>query len=80
MIDGTVTAISADSVADAPNLAPYFKVDVRLDARQVAELQNVRITPGMPAQVMIATGEQTLANYLLSPVLGNFEQAVLENE
>jgi hypothetical protein len=53
---------------------------VRLDPAQVAALENVRLVPGMPTQVMIATGSQTLANYLLSPVLGGFEQAMVENE
>ena len=59
---------------------PYFEVDVRLNAEDLARVQQIKLVPGMPAQVMITTGEQTLANYLLSPVLGGFETAMIENE
>lgn len=80
MIEGVVSAISADSIVDPVSRLSYYEVDLRLDTEQVAKLPEVSLVPGMPAQVMIATGEQTLANYLLSPILGGFEQAALENE
>ncbi len=80
MIAGVVSAVSADSLVDAASKSPYFEVAVRLDAAEVAKLQQIRLVPGMPAQVMIATGEQTFANYLLSPVLVGVEQAMVENE
>ncbi len=80
LVDGTVTAISADSLVDADSGAPFFQVDVRILPGQLEALDHVNIVPGMPAQVMIATGEQTLANYMLSPVMGSYERALTENE
>jgi len=80
MIDGVVSAVSADSLIAPATGVPYYEVDVKLRPGELAQLSEVRLVPGMPAEVMIATGEQTLANYLLSPVVGGFEQAMLENE
>ena len=80
MIEGVVTAVSADNLVDQATGAPYFQVDIRIKPGQLEHLKDVDIVPGMPAQVMIATGEQTLANYLLSPVVGSYERALIENE
>ena len=80
MVEGIVTAVSADNLVDQATGAPYFQVDIRIKPGQLEHLKDVDIVPGMPAQVMIATGEQTLANYLLSPVVGSYERALIENE
>lgn len=80
VIEGIVSAVSADSLVDPASRSAYFEVAVRLDADQVAKQHQIRLVPGMPAQVMITTGAQTFANYLLSPVLVGVEQAMLENE
>lgn len=80
MVEGVVTAVSADSLVDQATGSPYFQVDIRIKPGQLEHLYGVDILPGMPAQVMIATGEQTLANYLLSPVVGGYERALIENE
>lgn len=80
MVEGVVTAVSADSLVDQATGSPYFQVDIRIKPGQLEHLDGVDILPGMPAQVMIATGEQTLANYLLSPVVGGYERALIENE
>lgn len=80
MVEGVVTAVSADSLVDASTGLPFFQVDVRISEGQLEPLKEVQVVPGMPAQVMIATGEQTLANYMLSPLMGGFERALTETE
>lgn len=80
MVEGTVQTVSADSLIDAKTGASYFKVSVRLVPGALAALPNVQAVPGMPAQVMIATGEQTIADYLLMPILGGYEVAMAEND
>ena len=35
--------------------------------------------PGMPAEVFIKTGEFTVANYMLRPVLDSFNRAFRED-
>jgi len=79
-VDGTVTNVSADSFTDAKTGQTYFKADVRVLPGQLEALGHVEAVPGMPAQVMITTGEQTIADYLLNPILGGYEVALSENE
>ena len=79
-VNGTVSYIAADASFDAESNQSYYDVHVALDTAQLAAMPNVKPVPGMPVQVMIATGEQTIMTYLLDPVLGGFETAMVENE
>jgi HlyD family secretion protein len=49
-----------------------------LDER-LAELNGVRIIPGMPTQVFIKTGRSTVALYALRPLLDSFSGAFREH-
>lgn len=80
MVTGHVTRVSPDSFTDPETRQPYFRVQVHLDEAALADLPGVELLLGMPAQVMITTGEQTLADYLLEPVLGGLEVALTESE
>lgn len=79
-VEGVVSHVSADSFTDARSGAAFFKVNVRLSENALRDLPRVEIAPGMPAQVMIATGEQTVANYFLGPILGGIETAMRESD
>ena len=78
-VEGVVSYVSADSFTDTRTGAAFFKVNVRLPETALDDLPGVEIAPGMPAQVMIATGEQTVANYLLGPILSGIETAMRES-
>lgn len=80
MIGGWVTHVSPDIFTDQTTGMPYYKADVVLDQEEFAKVPNVQALAGMPAQVMIATGEQTLADYLLRPIIGGMEVALIEND
>ncbi len=80
LIDAVVTAVSADSLEDEVSGAPYFRADVALNAAQLAALPEVQIVPGMPAQVMIATGTRTVADYLFGPLVAGYDRALAESE
>ena len=77
-VSGTVTMVGADSIADETSGAPYYRVHIRIAPEELAALPNVKTLPGMPAQAMIETGRQTLADYLLSPVLRSMSNALRE--
>ena len=79
-VNGTVSYIAADASYDAESNQNYYDVHVALDIEQLAAMPDVKPVPGMPVQVMIATGEQTIMTYLLDPVLGGIETAMVENE
>jgi HlyD family secretion protein len=77
-IEGTVIHVSADRLVDKKTNMPYYAAKIRLDEAQLAELPDVELYPGMPAEAMIKTGESTVALYALSPILDSFERAFRE--
>jgi HlyD family secretion protein len=79
-IDGKVIYVSADRLTDKRTNQPYYAAKVRLDAGELEKLRGeVEPYPGMPAEVMIQTGETTAALYALSPILDSFHRAFREN-
>ncbi|MGB8814198.1 MAG: HlyD family type I secretion periplasmic adaptor subunit [Paracoccaceae bacterium] len=80
IVKGHVTHVSADSFVDERTGQPYFMADVRINQGEFDALPSVEMLLGMPAQVMISTGEQTMADYLLRPILGGMEVALSESE
>ncbi len=79
-VEGIVTHVSADSFVQEETGQEYYKVNIRIPEEALALLPDVEVLPGMPAQIMIATGEQTIANYLLSPVVAGIETALIEGD
>jgi len=79
-VEGIVAYVSPDSLVDSASGQPYFKVKVRVPGAQLAQLDNVQVSPGMPAQLMIATGEQTVANYLVGPLWSGLDTALRESD
>ncbi|WP_417585526.1 HlyD family type I secretion periplasmic adaptor subunit [Pelagibacterium sp.] len=77
-VDGEVVLISADALVDAATGRPYYEVLIRIPEAEFARLPNVKTLPGMPGQAMIETSRQTLATYLLDPVLSSMSQALKE--
>jgi adhesin transport system membrane fusion protein len=66
---GTVIQIAPDSSLDEEG-APYFRVVVQTEKAYLGEeSDDLRITPGMQASVDIHTGERSVMDYLLRPVL-----------
>lgn len=78
-VSGHVVRVSPDSLTDAQTGQPYYHALIELDAGALDQLPEISVLPGMQAQVMIATGEQTLVDYLLSPIIGGMEIALSDN-
>lgn len=69
-VDGTVRSVSADRLVDEASKQPYFLARVEVDRDELRRVgPKVELVPGMPADVLIVTGERTMANYLLRPFL-----------
>lgn len=79
-IHGEVTHVSADSFYNSTDDVSFYRIHVKVPTEELDALPNVTPQPGMPVQVMVATGEQTVLTYLLDPVVGALETAMLENE
>lgn len=75
MIHGDVIQVSADRLTDERTGVPYYTALVRLNQRELAELPDVKLYPGMPARVMIPTVERTAFDYLVGPLVQSFNTA-----
>ncbi|MEO0608603.1 MAG: HlyD family type I secretion periplasmic adaptor subunit [Pseudomonadota bacterium] len=82
-INGVVKTVSPDTFMDEITGAPYFKVSVEVDSAQLAQLEEtldltLTLSPGMPAEVLLVTGERTLLQYLWDPLGSSVDQAFRE--
>ncbi len=79
-INGVVSHVSADAFFNSSTDASFYRVEVVIPETEFASIPDVHALPGMPVQVLIATEEQTVMNYMLDPVLGGLETAMVEGE
>jgi len=74
-LEATVEHISADTITDEKDNTFYL---IRLRTESEGFSEKLSIIPGMTAQVDILTGEKTVLNYLLKPVVRATSQAMSE--
>lgn len=77
-LEGNVTQVSADSFTDQKTGMSYYTARVEIDPEFMKHLRNVELQPGMPADVLIVTGERTFLSYLLSPLSDSMYRAFRE--
>ncbi len=77
-LDGEVVRVGADTVFDEKK-QPYFEVQLKAKRNYLESGdQRLPITPGMAVDVSIRTGERTVMEYLLKPIVKNFQTALQE--
>lgn len=79
MIEGRVLSVSADLVADQPNIPPYYLARIAVTPAGMKELGRRQLQPGMQAEVVIKTGERTLMQYLLKPLVQRVAASLRES-
>jgi HlyD family secretion protein len=77
-LKGTVMHVSADRLIDKRTDQPYYAAKIRVEDSRIIE-NDIRIIPGMPAQVFIKTGRGTVALYALRPLVDTFNSAFRED-
>ena len=75
-IFGRVETVSADAVTDPATRETYYQTKVVVDPSGVPAEITAKIVPGMPADVLIITGERTLLTYLLGPLRDTLAKAM----
>jgi membrane fusion protein, adhesin transport system len=77
-LDGVVEDISADTITDERGES-FYRVRVRTDDNALEHNgETLPIIPGMTTQIDILTGEKTVMDYLLKPILKAKERALRE--
>jgi HlyD family secretion protein len=67
-INGTVIRIAADTSTDPRTGQNYYLVRIAMSDAEVKRLGGLKLTPGMPLEAFIQTGERTMLSYLIKPL------------
>lgn len=77
---GDVIAVSADQLSDAKTGEGYFRADIRIPPKELANLpKGAKLSPGMPASVSIVTGTRTILSYVVSPLTDTIRDSLKED-
>lgn len=77
-IPGIVTQVSADRLVDEKSGQPYYNLKAKVAPEGMKQIASLQIRPGMPVEMFVKTGERTMMNYLLKPVLDHIKMAMTE--
>jgi HlyD family secretion protein len=77
-INGTVSRIAADTSTDQRTGQSYYLVRMAMTAQELKRLGDVKLTPGMPVEAFIQTGERTMISYLIKPLHDQLMRAFRE--
>jgi protease secretion system membrane fusion protein len=70
VVEGKVMSVSGDLLSDAQNpQMAFFLARVQVTPEGMKTLGSRQMQPGMPAEIVIKTGERSMLTYLLHPLL-----------
>lgn len=78
IVRGRVAAVSRDRLLDEVTKEPYFDAQINVGRKEVPASVAEKLSAGMPAEVVIPTGERTVMNYLVAPVTERFYNSMRE--
>jgi len=77
-VNGKVLSVSADRLTDQATNMPYYLARIQVSPEEMKNLKGLELIPGMPADVMIVTGERTALDYIFRPLLDAFARSFKE--
>jgi HlyD family type I secretion membrane fusion protein len=78
-IIGKLIYLSADRFTDEASGLGYFLARIEVNPGEIEQIDHVELYPGMPADVLIVTGERTVLSYLFDPITDSFYHAFRED-
>lgn len=78
-IPGTLISVGADRIVDEKTGAPYYKIQAITTKRGAKLLGDLKVRPGMPVELFIKTGEQSMMTYLMKPIFDRAHSALRED-
>jgi epimerase transport system membrane fusion protein len=79
VIEGRLIHVSADRLINKDSGAAYFLGRLELTEKGRKTLGQLKLVPGMPAEVLINTGSRTLLQYLMQPASDAFARSLIED-
>ena len=80
-IPGEVSQVSADRTVDERTGEPYYLVRVKVtpEGEKLIAKNKLDIQSGMPADLFVKTGERTMMNYLIKPIIDRAKSTMSED-
>lgn len=80
VVDGRIKSLAGDAITEQVGslVQTYYLARVELTPEGLKALGGRQLQPGMPAEVLIRTGERSLLTYLLSPLVKRIAVAMKE--
>lgn len=78
-IRGRVTLVAPERTTDQEARQSYYAVRVEVDPRDLARSPEIKLRPGMPAEVFIETGSRSMLSYITKPLRDQFARAFRDN-
>ena len=78
-LNGTVARMGADTTTDQRTGQSYYLVRIAMTVDEIKRLGDVKLTPGMPVEAFIQTGDRTMLSYLVKPLHDQLMRSFREN-
>lgn len=78
VVEGRLLTVSHDLITEPETQTSYYLARVEITPAGMKSLGRREIQPGMPAEVIIKTGERSLLTYLLYPLVRRLSQSMKE--
>lgn len=78
VVEGRLISASADLLVDQASNTQYYLARVEVTPEGLKTLGQRQMHPGMPAEVVIKTGERSLLTYLVAPLYKRIAQSMTE--
>ena len=79
MVSGVLTKLSPDRLIDQETDMPYYSAEIKLLEEDLFLLDGMSLVPGMPAEVLIKTGQRTMLGYVTSSMNRTLARSLIED-
>ncbi len=78
-IAGKVSFVAPERTNDQQTRQSYYAVRVEVDPADLARWPEMKLRPGMPAEIYIETGSRSMLSYITKPLRDQFARAFRDN-
>lgn len=80
VIEGRLTQVSADRQTEPRSGMPYYTARIELtpNGEETLRQHKIKVQAGMPTDVIVKTGERTLLQYLMKPLVSRISSGLRE--
>lgn len=78
-LTGMISSVSPDSVLDPNTGRSFYRVGLTLSQDELARLGEANLVPGMPVEAFLQTGNRSVLNFLVKPIVDQVSHAFRES-